>query len=513
MMKKRLWIITIISLLAIMFSSSALAEENGMPAVIMVKTDSALSVDYSNSYEATQRSYSTESKRSKFLEKKLSPVAQLFYERIINQDTTPVDVTEYQLTWEQVEAYVNEASVYDQIVYTAIDKFGFSYWRRGEGTEEYTAKVEFKFSLTKEVYDQRYEKLRQSVDTALQSVDSSMTNAEKTLALHDYLAQSITYGGNTDDPHSAYDALVNQQCVCDGYSKALNLLLSQIDVPSFMVTSDAMNHAWNMVQLEGNWYHVDVTFDDPIRNYDPEPSDYVRYTNFLLTDEQMTNEAEHYGWESPVEAVDKTYINMPRVRGKDQKMSQQTYGDGHWYYTETNAYGYAPTINRTDFYGNNRMDFLKGQRLSGVLYKNDLLYYNEALNIYCFDLKTDQKEWLYTLTKDERGSANPELTQIYSIFANKNGGINYHYFGFDSNLIPYYQVGQFQLEEPIVKGDLNDNGIIDIMDARKAKRAAMKEITLIESEFAAADLNGDGKVDIMEARKIKRAAMKEIVLE
>ena len=64
----------------------------------------------------------------------------------------------------------------------------------------------------------------------------------------------------------------------------------------------------------------------------------------------------------------------------------------------------------------------------------------------------------------------------------------------------------------IIKGDLNGSGSVDIMDARKAKRAAMKEISLTENELAAADLNGDGKVDIMEARKIKRAAMKEIVL-
>ena len=45
------------------------------------------------------------------------------------------------------------------------------------------------------------------------------------------------------------------------------------------------------------------------------------------------------------------------------------------------------------------------------------------------------------------------------------------------------------------------------------KRAAMKDVVLKPDELKAADLNGDGKVDIMEARKIKRAAMKEIVLE
>lgn len=64
--------------------------------------------------------------------------------------------------------------------------------------------------------------------------------------------------------------------------------------------------------------------------------------------------------------------------------------------------------------------------------------------------------------------------------------------------------------EPVKKGDLNNDGRVDIMDARKAKRAAMKEVKLTNSELSAADLNGDGKVDIMEARKIKRAAMKEI---
>ncbi|WP_392886520.1 lectin-like protein [Eubacterium limosum] len=68
-------------------------------------------------------------------------------------------------------------------------------------------------------------------------------------------------------------------------------------------------------------------------------------------------------------------------------------------------------------------------------------------------------------------------------------------------------------KNPVKKGDLNNDSRVDIMDARKAKRAAMKEVHLTGSELSAADLNGDGKVDIMEARKIKRAAMKEINLE
>ena len=64
----------------------------------------------------------------------------------------------------------------------------------------------------------------------------------------------------------------------------------------------------------------------------------------------------------------------------------------------------------------------------------------------------------------------------------------------------------------IIKGDLNGKNGVDIMDARKAKRAAMKEVVLTDYELQAGDLNGDGVVTIIEARKIKRAAMKEIML-
>jgi len=65
----------------------------------------------------------------------------------------------------------------------------------------------------------------------------------------------------------------------------------------------------------------------------------------------------------------------------------------------------------------------------------------------------------------------------------------------------------------IKKGDLNNSGSVDIMDARKAKRGAMKNIVLTSDEFEAADLDGNGEVSIIEARKIKRAAMKIITLE
>jgi len=64
---------------------------------------------------------------------------------------------------------------------------------------------------------------------------------------------------------TAYGALANGKAVCQGYSLAYKLLLRRAGVPVVYVGSDSMQHAWNMVQMENNgWYHVDVTWDDPI---------------------------------------------------------------------------------------------------------------------------------------------------------------------------------------------------------------------------------------------------------
>lgn len=48
-------------------------------------------------------------------------------------------------------------------------------------------------------------------------------------------------------------------------------------------TADGQNHAWNLVKIRGNWYHMDVTWDDPL----PDVAGRVTYQYYNLTDEQM----------------------------------------------------------------------------------------------------------------------------------------------------------------------------------------------------------------------------------
>ncbi len=105
--------------------------------------------------------------------------------------------------------------------------------------------------------------------------DDSIRNAggflEKELAIHDKLIEVNTYDDvckNANTPyhvgHTAYGALVNGTSVCDGYSLAMNYLLEDVGINSLVIAGNAGGgHAWNIVELEGDWYEVDATWDDP----------------------------------------------------------------------------------------------------------------------------------------------------------------------------------------------------------------------------------------------------------
>lgn len=101
-------------------------------------------------------------------------------------------------------------------------------------------------------------------------IAEDMTDYEKELALHDYLVTHCVYSEDANqqpgsDIYRAYGALVNQNAVCNGYAEAMHILMMCAEVQTQFVigTADGIDHAWNLVQLDGSWYHLDSTWDDP----------------------------------------------------------------------------------------------------------------------------------------------------------------------------------------------------------------------------------------------------------
>lgn len=139
--------------------------------------------------------------------------------------------------------------------------------------------------------------LREAVD-AIKSQVTATDPYGIELQLHDLLCERITYSDNTTDPmvYTAYGALVNGNAVCEGYARAMQLLLREFEIESTLATGFAggAGHMWNIVRLEGNWYHLDLTWDDS----DPT---FVSHEYFNLRDEEILYDR----------TVNQTYHELP----------------------------------------------------------------------------------------------------------------------------------------------------------------------------------------------------------
>ena len=91
--------------------------------------------------------------------------------------------------------------------------------------------------------------------------------------VHDYLVENIEYDTTISQSniYNVYGALVNGRAVCEGYARSFKYLMDELGIPCTLVIGTGTNsqgqtenHAWNYVQLNGNWYAIDCTWDDPV---------------------------------------------------------------------------------------------------------------------------------------------------------------------------------------------------------------------------------------------------------
>ncbi len=171
-----------------------------------------------------------------------------------------------------------------------------------------------------------------AINQALTWTDPAMTDLEKALAVHDYLVLNCEYdyerlNSDTvpDISHSAYGALIENIAVCDGYAKAYASILEKLGISSKIAASDSMNHAWNLVSVDGNWYHVDATWDDPTR----DSIGRAGHNYFMLSDTAISDEKhKHYGWVKEYTADSSVYDNA----FWSDITSAFCYQQGNWYY-------------------------------------------------------------------------------------------------------------------------------------------------------------------------------------
>jgi len=287
-------------------------------------------------------------------------------------------------------------------------------------------------------YDTSYDDDAFNANTkdALACVSDSMSDFEKAAALHDYLAVNTEYdydnlhaGKVPTVSHNAYGALVNGIAVCEGYALAYKYLLGKAGIESYIVTSKTMNHAWNMVKLDGKYYHVDVTFDDPVRDIVGR----VTHTFMFCSDDTLK---EHSDWTVTsgsgtvdYKATDTSYQNAFWTESTAPLVFS---GSSCYYITKDGSLRKASFSNITDT-GTEIVDIGKWSSGSGGywtnsysgLYRiNNRLFYNDMASIY--SIKPDGTDKKTEFTVDTTGgtaiygSAYRGSTVFYSLHTTPN---------------------------------------------------------------------------------------------
>ena len=145
------------------------------------------------------------------------------------------------------------------------------------------------------------------------------SKVDQVKAVHDWLVRNCSYNttasdqgyynytaSHIDDPWSAEGALIYNRPVCAGYAAAFQLGMQRLGIPCQTVINTAANHAWNRVKIDGYWYHVDVTWDDPLRDRGYWGTIETKY--FMKSDSRMAGyyDGTHGTWDTKSKDVPAT---------------------------------------------------------------------------------------------------------------------------------------------------------------------------------------------------------------
>jgi len=143
--------------------------------------------------------------------------------------------------------------------------------------------ITLKFSVTEEEMADFRSTFENQANRILNQAWSLPDDYEREKYVHNRLLELAEYQSGAPMSQSAYSALVNGKTVCAGYARAFQYLMHQLGIPCYYCTGySGENHAWNIVYLYGEYYNVDLTWDDT------EPATY-RYFNKTDKDYETTH--------------------------------------------------------------------------------------------------------------------------------------------------------------------------------------------------------------------------------
>lgn len=205
--------------------------------------------------------------------------------------------------------------LYISVYYQEEDIFWLSSMFYRPAYESETLMLSYRF--TEEERDGLQAEIDAKTAEIFSSFDEHTSDYEKLKRFHDQLVLNCTFSMDTDYVNTVYGALCDGYAQCEGYAFAFDYLCKMADIDCFTVSgtnSEGALHAWNAVKLDGMWYNVDCTWDDPILS--PVDEDFVRYYYFLASDSDISG-VTHF--------PDNTYYSYPICSSDDNYYKREGY--------------------------------------------------------------------------------------------------------------------------------------------------------------------------------------------
>lgn len=182
------------------------------------------------------------------------------------------------------------AKVYEYLLYDRPELF----WCDGSSRMTvYDSYTEFYpgYTCTAEVREQRQAEIDAAAEECVSGTDAGASEYDRIKYVFEYIVNTVDYDENAPDNQNIYSALVGKSSVCAGYSRAAQYLLGKLGIEAVYVVGSVEGqgaHAWNIVNCDGKYYQMDVTFGDPVflaeEGGQRLPADIINYDYLCCTD-------------------------------------------------------------------------------------------------------------------------------------------------------------------------------------------------------------------------------------
>ena len=368
-----------------------------------------------------------------------------------------INISEYGITPNELHAIVQDLLYGSPMVFHLASSYQYSTFSDNKVYAIYPG-----YTLNTSEYQSAMAFCEEQIEKILETSGARKAKNDlfKALLLHDYIAAHFEYD-TTYQIYDIYGMLKNGKAVCQGYALLYKELLYRVGIESGYAHSAGMNHIWNLVKIDDEYYHVDVTWADPVTDRYSR----VSHAYFLLSDEYIQTAdpgQKHYGWTASDDIECKstkydyntfTYAessfvlcgdDLYFINYKQGKLCRYTgpYTKGevlcdvsdYWMTKEQNGSYWPGTYSGLVAYGAN-------------------LYYNTADTLGMYNVITKQTHTITTLSGEEN--------QIIGMRMDTEGKLCYAVAP-----DPYTAVTSFLTYEipPLHDSDINGDGVLNVED-------------------------------------------------